>query len=129
MLLLLLSPPSTPLLQCPHLQQARSPLLSLLLLLLLLLPARLQPAQRAVLGLTTRCHCQDKMIADAKTDKILGVHIMGANAGEIIHECVLAMEYGASCEDLARTCHGHPTLSEAVKEAAISAAFGKAIHS
>lgn len=71
---------------------------------------------------------QVKMIAEVATDKILGVHVMGANAGEMIHECVLAMEYGASAEDLARTCHGHPTLSEAVKEAAIATAFGKAIH-
>jgi len=69
-----------------------------------------------------------KMIADAKTDKILGVHIMGPNAGELIGECVLAMEYGASAEDIARTCHGHPTLSEAVKEAALATYF-KAIHS
>ena len=53
---------------------------------------------------------------------------MGANAGELIHECCVAMEYGACTEDLARTCHGHPTLSEAVKEAAIATAFGKAIH-
>lgn len=63
-----------------------------------------------------------------QTDKLLGVHIMGANAGEMIHECCVAMEYGACTEDLARTCHGHPTLSEAVKEAAIATAFGKAIH-
>ncbi|PSC74380.1 Dihydrolipoyl dehydrogenase mitochondrial [Micractinium conductrix] len=70
-----------------------------------------------------------KFIADAKTDKILGAHIMGPNAGELIGECVLAMEYGASSEDIARTCHGHPTLSEAVKEAAMATAFGKAIHS
>ena len=69
-----------------------------------------------------------KMIADKNTDKILGVHIMAANAGEMIHECCLALEYGASAEDMARTCHGHPTLSEAVKEAAIATAFGKAIH-
>ncbi|GAX80721.1 hypothetical protein CEUSTIGMA_g8156.t1 [Chlamydomonas eustigma] len=69
-----------------------------------------------------------KMIADAKTDKLLGVHIMSANAGELIHECCVAMEYGACSEDLARTCHGHPTLSEAVKEAAIATAFGKPIH-
>ena len=68
-----------------------------------------------------------KFIADAKTDKILGAHIMGPNAGELIHECVLAMEYGASTEDIARTCHGHPTLSEAVKEAAL-ATFFKPIH-
>ena len=68
-----------------------------------------------------------KFIADAKTDKILGAHIMGPSAGELIQECVLAMEYGASSEDIARTCHGHPTLSEAVKEAAL-ATFFKPIH-
>lgn len=71
---------------------------------------------------------QVKLIADSKTDKLLGAHIMGANAGEMIHEVVVAMEYGASAEDLARTCHGHPTLSEAVKEAALATAFGKPIH-
>eukprot|EP00199_Chlamydomonas_sp_CCMP681_P000613 CAMPEP_0119107506 /NCGR_PEP_ID=MMETSP1180-20130426/10608_1 /TAXON_ID=3052 ORGANISM="Chlamydomonas cf sp, Strain CCMP681" /NCGR_SAMPLE_ID=MMETSP1180 /ASSEMBLY_ACC=CAM_ASM_000741 /LENGTH=501 /DNA_ID=CAMNT_0007093007 /DNA_START=22 /DNA_END=1527 /DNA_ORIENTATION=+ len=69
-----------------------------------------------------------KFVADAATDKILGCHIMSPSAGELIHEVVVAMEYGASTEDLARTCHGHPTLSEAVKEAALAAAFGKAIH-
>ena len=69
-----------------------------------------------------------KFIADKETDKILGVHMMGANAGEMIAECVLAMEYGASSEDVARTCHGHPTLSEAVKEAAM-ATYDKPIHS
>jgi dihydrolipoamide dehydrogenase len=99
-----------------------------------------------------------KFIADKKTDKILGVHIMGPNAGgwladisfhmslygvyfhfltftdlfgiagELIHECVVAMEYGASSEDIARSCHGHPTLSEAVKEAAM-ACYDKPIHS
>ena len=68
-----------------------------------------------------------KFIADATTDKILGAHIVGPNAGELIQECVLAMEYGASTEDIARTCHGHPTLSEAVKEAAMATYF-KAIH-
>eukprot|EP00889_Picochlorum_renovo_P007862 jgi/Picre1/34892/NNA_002358.t1 len=61
-----------------------------------------------------------KFIADAKTDKILGAHIVGPNAGELIMECVLAMEYGASTEDIGRTCHGHPTMSEAVKEAAMA---------
>lgn len=61
------------------------------------------------------------------SDKILGVHIMGASAGEMIGECVLAMEYGASAEDIARTCHGHPTLSESIKEAAM-AAYDKPIH-
>ncbi|KAI3434485.1 hypothetical protein D9Q98_002561 [Chlorella vulgaris] len=69
-----------------------------------------------------------KFVSDAKTDKILGAHIMGPNAGELIAECVLAMEYGASTEDIARTCHGHPTLSEAVKEAAMATSFGKPIH-
>jgi len=58
-----------------------------------------------------------KVLADASTDKILGVHIIGPNAGEMIAEGVLGMEYGASSEDIARTCHAHPTLSEAFKEA------------
>ncbi|KAN0015770.1 hypothetical protein ACTFIU_005717 [Dictyostelium citrinum] len=68
-----------------------------------------------------------KFLAAKDSDRILGAHIMGTNAGELIGECVLAMEYGASSEDIARTCHGHPTLSEAVKEAAM-AAYDKAIH-
>jgi len=68
-----------------------------------------------------------KMIADKATDKILGVHIMAPNAGELIPECVMAMEYGASSEDIARVCHGHPTMSEAVKEAAM-ATYDKPIH-
>jgi dihydrolipoamide dehydrogenase len=68
-----------------------------------------------------------KVLADKKTDRVLGVHIVGPNAGELIAECVLAMEYGASSEDIARTCHSHPTLSEAVREAAM-ATHGKAIH-
>ncbi len=62
-----------------------------------------------------------KVLADKTTDKILGVHIIGPSAGELIAECVLAMEYGASSEDIARTCHAHPTLSEAVKEACLAA--------
>jgi dihydrolipoamide dehydrogenase len=61
-----------------------------------------------------------KIIADAKTDRVLGVHIIGAEAGTMIAEAVLAMEYGASSEDIARTCHAHPTVSEAVKEAALA---------
>jgi dihydrolipoamide dehydrogenase len=69
-----------------------------------------------------------KFLADAKTDRILGAHIIGPNAGELISEAVLGIEYGASTEDIARTCHAHPTLSEAVKEAAMSA-HGLAIHS
>ena len=68
-----------------------------------------------------------KMIADAKTDRILGVHILGANASELISEAVLAMEYSASSEDIARTIHGHPTLSEAMHEAAL-AVDGRALH-
>lgn len=68
-----------------------------------------------------------KMLADKETDRILGVHIMGPNAGEMIAEAVLAIEYGASSEDIARTCHAHPTLSEAFKEAAM-ATYEKPIH-
>lgn len=68
-----------------------------------------------------------KMLADAKTDRILGVHIIGPNAGEMIAEGTLALEYGASSEDIARTTHAHPTLAEAFKEAAM-ATHGKAIH-
>ncbi len=61
-----------------------------------------------------------KVLADAKTDQVLGVHILGANAGEIIHEAAVLMEFKGSSEDLARTCHAHPTMSEAVKEAALA---------
>ena len=68
-----------------------------------------------------------KILADAKTDRVLGVHIIGPEAGTIIHECVMAMEFGASSEDIARAFHGHPTLNEAVKEAALGVA-GRAIH-
>lgn len=68
-----------------------------------------------------------KILADAKTDRVLGVHIIGAEAGTIIAECVLAMEFGASAEDIARTCHAHPTLNEVVKEAAL-AVDGRPIH-
>ena len=69
-----------------------------------------------------------KVLADKETDKLLGVHIIGPNAGEMIAEAVLAMEYGASSEDIARTCHAHPTLSEALKEACM-ATYDKPIHS
>jgi hypothetical protein len=55
-----------------------------------------------------------------KTDKVLGVHIVGSHAGDMIAEMVLAMEFGASSEDIARTCHAHPTYSEAIKEAALA---------
>jgi dihydrolipoamide dehydrogenase len=68
-----------------------------------------------------------KLLTDKKTDRLLGAHIVGANAGELIQELVLGMEYGASSEDIARTCHAHPTISEAIKEAALAAHF-KPIH-
>jgi dihydrolipoamide dehydrogenase len=68
-----------------------------------------------------------KVLADAKTDRVLGCHIVGPMAGELIHEVAVLMEFGGSAEDLARTCHAHPTLSEAVKEAALAVA-GRAIH-
>jgi dihydrolipoamide dehydrogenase len=69
-----------------------------------------------------------KILADAKTDRVLGAHILGPQAGELIHEVAVLMEFGGSAEDLARTCHAHPTLAEAVKEAALAVA-GRAIHS
>ncbi len=68
-----------------------------------------------------------KILADKATDRVLGVHIIGAEAGTMIAEAVLAMEFGASSEDIARTCHAHPTMNEAVKEAAL-ATFAKPIH-
>ncbi|KAF5498550.1 Dihydrolipoyl dehydrogenase [Colletotrichum fructicola] len=68
-----------------------------------------------------------KMLADPETDRLLGVHIVGPNAGEMIAEATLALEYGASSEDIARTCHAHPTLAEAFKEAAM-ATYSKPIH-
>ena len=68
-----------------------------------------------------------KILADAKTDRVLGAHIIGADAGTMIAELALAMEYGASSEDIARTCHAHPTLPEAVKEAALAVAK-RAVH-
>jgi dihydrolipoamide dehydrogenase len=68
-----------------------------------------------------------KILADAKTDRLLGVHVIGPRASDLIAEAVLAMEMGASAEDLARTVHAHPTLSEAVKEAAL-AVDNRAIH-
>jgi dihydrolipoamide dehydrogenase len=68
-----------------------------------------------------------KILADVETDRVLGVHIIGPDAGHLIAECAMAMEFGASSEDIARTCHAHPTLSEAVKEAAL-AVDGRALH-
>ncbi len=69
-----------------------------------------------------------KILADEKSDKMLGVHIIGSHAGDMIAEMVLAMEFGASSEDIARTCHAHPTYSEAIKEAAL-AVDKRSIHS
>ncbi len=68
-----------------------------------------------------------KVLADAKTDRVLGVHILGPRAGDLIAEAAVAMEFGASAEDIARSCHAHPTLAEALKEAAL-AVDGRAIH-
>ncbi|HEY8564538.1 MAG TPA: dihydrolipoyl dehydrogenase [Beijerinckiaceae bacterium] len=68
-----------------------------------------------------------KILADAATDRVLGVHIVGPEAGNLVMECAVAMEFGASSEDIARTCHAHPTLTEAVKEAAL-AVEKRAIH-
>jgi dihydrolipoamide dehydrogenase len=80
---------------------------------------------RAKVNLTTDGFV--KILADAKTDRVLGVHMVCADAGNMIAEAVLAMEFGASAEDIARTCHAHPTLPEAVKEAAMAVAK-RAIH-
>jgi dihydrolipoyl dehydrogenase len=80
---------------------------------------------RAKVNLTTEGFV--KILADAKTDRVLGIHILGADAGNMIGEAAVAMEFGASSEDIARTCHAHPTLSEAVKEAALAVAK-RAIH-
>jgi dihydrolipoamide dehydrogenase len=68
-----------------------------------------------------------KVLAHAETDRVLGVHILGPRAGDLIAEAGVAMEFGASSEDIARSCHAHPTLAEAVKEAAL-AVEGRAIH-
>ena len=68
-----------------------------------------------------------KILADAKTDRVLGVHILGPDAGNMIAEAAVAMEFGAAAEDIARTCHAHPTLSEAVKEAALAVASARSI--
>lgn len=69
-----------------------------------------------------------KVLADKTTDEVLGVHIVGARAADLIMEAAVAMEYRASAEDLARICHGHPTYSEAVKEAAKAAWDGKPLN-
>jgi dihydrolipoamide dehydrogenase len=80
---------------------------------------------RAKVNMTTEGFI--KILADAKTDRVLGVHMVCADAGNMIAEAALAMEFGASAEDIARTCHAHPTLPEAVKEAAMAMAK-RAIH-
>ena len=69
-----------------------------------------------------------KILADKNTDKVLGAHVIGPHAGEMIAEMAIAMEFGASSEDIARTCHAHPTYSEAIKEAAL-AVDKRTIHS
>jgi dihydrolipoamide dehydrogenase len=68
-----------------------------------------------------------KILADQKTDRVLGVHILGPRAGDLIHEAAAAMEFGASSEDIVRVCHAHPTLAESVHEAAL-AVSGRALH-
>jgi dihydrolipoamide dehydrogenase len=68
-----------------------------------------------------------KVLADRKTDRVVGVHILGLRAGDLIAEAAAAMEFGASSEDIARTCHAHPTLAEALREAAL-AVDGRALH-
>ncbi len=81
----------------------------------------------------SRARCNDetegfvKILADAATDRVLGAHIIGPEAGTLIHEIVSVIEFGGAAEDVARTCHGHPTLNEAVKEAALAVA-GRAVH-
>jgi dihydrolipoamide dehydrogenase len=80
---------------------------------------------RAKVNMTTEGFV--KILAEAKTDRVLGVHIVGADAGNMIAEAAVAMEFGAAAEDIARTCHAHPTLTEAVKEAAL-AVDKRAIH-
>jgi dihydrolipoamide dehydrogenase len=80
-----------------------------------------------------RARCLDeteglvKVLADARSDRLLGVHIFGPRASELIAEAVLAMEFAGSAEDIARTCHAHPTLSEAVREASLAVA-SRALH-
>ncbi|EDV24516.1 uncharacterized protein TRIADDRAFT_63944 [Trichoplax adhaerens] len=69
-----------------------------------------------------------KVLGDKKTDRILGVHLLGSGAGELVNEAALAMEYGAACEDVARVCHAHPTVSEALREASMAASIGTAIN-
>ena len=69
-----------------------------------------------------------KVLADATTDEVLGVHMIGPRAADMIGEATVAMEYRASAEDIARICHAHPTYTEAIKEAALAATANRAIH-
>ena len=69
-----------------------------------------------------------KILADAATDEVLGIHIIGARAADLIAEAVVAMEYKASAEDIARMSHAHPTFAEAIKEAALAATENRALH-
>jgi dihydrolipoamide dehydrogenase len=69
-----------------------------------------------------------KILADQETDEVLGMHIIGARSADLIMEGVTAMEFRASAEDIARICHGHPTFSEAIKEAALAATDNRALH-
>src|SRR3972149_5126944 len=86
---------------------------------------RMMASGRAKVNMTSEGFV--KILADAKTDRVLGVHLICADAGNMIAEAALAMEFGASAEDIARTCHAHPTLPEAVKEAAMAVAK-RAVH-
>lgn len=70
-----------------------------------------------------------KILADKNTDRVLGVHMIGPDVGNMINQAAMAMEFSASSEDIARSCHAHPTTGEVVKEAALAAAFGKPLHS
>lgn len=69
-----------------------------------------------------------KILSDSTTDEVLGVHIIGPRAADLIMEAVVAMEYKASAEDIARMCHPHPTFTEALKEAALDATSKRALH-
>ena len=79
---------------------------------------------RPVTSITASFPAFVKILADKATDRVLGCHIVGKGAGEMIHEAAVLMEFGGSAEDLARTCHAHPTLSEAVREAAMGLGDG-----
>ena len=82
---------------------------------------------RAKAGLNTEGFI--KILAHKETDRVLGVHMIGPDVGNMINEAAMAIEFKASAEDIARSCHAHPTTGEVVKEAALAASFGKALHS